>query len=96
MPADYNPHNNQGKEIVAGTPPSSFLDQTCESFLISSNENNGVILIHIGHFQSPMDNAYNGKKVSDHINSVLRIAKAINTPVCALHMYKDLPVFTVL
>jgi len=96
MPADYNPHNNQGKEIVAGTPPSSFLDQTCESFLISSNENNGVILIHIGHFQSPMDNAYNGKKVSDHINSVLRIAKATNTPVCALHMYKDLPVFTVL
>lgn len=93
LPEDYDPKSiDKTKKIVKGVPPTAFLDQTCETFLLSSNENNGVIVIHLGGFHSPMNTEYNGYKVVDHINSVLRVAKETNTDLCVLHMHRDKPV----
>lgn len=86
IPALYNPTNNQGKEIMVGSPPSKFLNQSCEQFLLNSTEVNGIILIHLCKFQNPMNNLFNGRKVLDHMNSVLRVAAMLDVPVCALHM----------
>ncbi len=92
VPSTYNPRNNQGKEIVVGQPPTGFLNQTCEMFLLNSLEANGIVLIHLCKHQDAMNNTYNGKKVVEHINSVLRVAKVTSTPVCSLYMTQDTPV----
>jgi hypothetical protein len=92
IPPGYNPSNNQGKEIMVGTPPTRFLNQSCEQFLLNSHDVNGIILIHLCKFQGPMDNLFNGRKVVDHMNAVLRVAAMLDVPVCALHMTEDVPV----
>lgn len=92
IPEGYDPRRNQGKEIMVGTPPTRFLNQSCEQFLLDSTENNGIVLIHLCKFQQPMDNVFNGRKVVDHMNSVLRVAAMLDVPVCSLHMTEDVPV----
>jgi hypothetical protein len=92
IPPGYNPRNSQGKEIMVGTPPTRFLNQSCEQFLLNSSENNGIILIHLCKFQPPMGNLFNGRKVVDHMNAVLRVAAIMGVPVCALHMTENVPV----
>lgn len=92
MPPTYDPTRNQGKEIVVGTPPTKYLEQSCELFLLNSLETNGIVLIHLCKFQGPMNNVLNGRKVVDHINAVLRVAALLDIPVCALHMTADTPV----
>ncbi len=94
VPRTYNPRSRVASErIVKGTPPTAFLGQTCESFLLNNaNASNGVILIHLDHHHAPMDTMYNGYKVVDHINSVLRVARLTNADLCVLHMAADQPV----
>lgn len=92
LPDNYNQNAYKAFDVVKGNPPNSFLDMTCERFLLSSNENNGVIVIHCGHFQKPMKIDYAGRPVIDHMNSVLRVAKLTGAGLCVLHMTKDLPV----
>lgn len=74
-------------KFVKGTPPTSFLDVTCEGFLANnSGANNGVVLIHLCAYSKGLDNEYNGKKVIEHIKSVISVAASTNTPVCSLSM----------
>jgi hypothetical protein len=79
--------NGDAKKFVKGTPPTAFLDMTCEGFLANNaGSNNGVVLIHLCAYSPGLDNVYNGKKVIDHIKSVLSVAASTNTPVCSLSM----------
>lgn len=91
IPKDYAPKIEK-PQIVVGTPPVSFLEKSCEQFLMDSNERNGIILIHLCAFQKPMNDQYNGKPVVDHMNTVLRVAKLLDIPVCSLHMKENTPV----
>jgi hypothetical protein len=79
-------------EFVKGNPPTSFLDVSCEGFLANSSENNGVVLIHLCNESEGLKNVYNGKKVIDHIMSVISVAGSTNTPLCSLYMTENSPV----
>lgn len=96
LPGNYDPASrDNARRIVKGVPPTDFLHQSCESFLMESarnGANNGVILIHLDNHQPPMNTTFNGYKVSEHINSVLRVAQVTGADLCVLHMQQEPPI----
>ena len=82
LPATFNPQVPVQDRLVA---QSAFLGQTVEQYLIDNAAGTGVILIHLSGFQPAMSDVYNSRRVVDHMNSVLRVAKAKNCDLCILY-----------
>jgi len=82
LPATFNPQVPVQDRLVA---QNAFLGQTVEQYLIDNAAGTGVILIHLSGFEPAMSQVYDGRKVVDHMNSVLRVAKAKNCGVCILY-----------
>ncbi|SFD34855.1 hypothetical protein [Pseudoalteromonas denitrificans] len=67
-------------------PPSAWLNQTVEQWLLTENGSVGVVIIHLSGLQDPMKDLFNGRASVDHMNSVLRIARLKGADLLCLHM----------
>jgi hypothetical protein len=70
--------------------PSASLHQTIEEFIYTAPAipavNIGIVMIHLGAFQQSMLDRYDGWRVLDHMNSVLRVGWNCHCDLCILHM----------
>jgi hypothetical protein len=82
LPNPYRPQLPHLERVVA---PSAFLNQTVEQYLLSTNDDVGVLLIHLTNHDPSLDLVFNTWKVVDHINSVLRVARLRGFELCVLH-----------
>jgi hypothetical protein len=67
-------------------PDSIWLNQTIEQWLLTTPGTKGILLIHLSNFQQPMNQVYSGRRVVDHMNSVLRIGRLCGCDLLCLYM----------
>lgn len=70
-------------------PPSRMLNQTVEQWLLKTPGTIGIMLIHLSDFQGQMNDMFNGRRVVDHMNSVLRIGQLRGCDLLCLFMKGD-------
>lgn len=68
-------------------PQSAWLNRTVEQWLLRTNHSRGILLIHLSDFQPPMNDVFNGRRVVDHMNSVLRIGRLRGCDLLCLYMH---------
>jgi len=65
---------------------SAWLGQCVEQWLLTTPGTKGILLIHLSSFQPPMNDVFNGRRVVDHMNSVLRIGRLCGCDLLCLTM----------
>lgn len=68
------------------------LGMTVEEYIYNTPGAKGIVLIHLGGFQAPMSNLFDGWSQLVHMQSVLRAANVMNHNICVLHMGNNPPV----
>lgn len=81
-PNMYNPHfTDRVTPVCAAVATPS---QSVEDFIYTSAAPVGVVMIHLSAYQNGMYHMVDGKRVVDHMNSVLRAARHNHGSACAL------------
>lgn len=88
MPAIFNPLGpGMYNAVTRLTPVCTAVatpSQTVEDFIYTSPAPVGVVMIHMSAYQNGMYQLIDGKRVIDHMNSVLRAARHNHGNACAL------------
>jgi hypothetical protein len=86
VPGNFNPVGQQNLRVFV-KPQSKSLNRTVEQFILEHSANTSVILIHLSEADvAGMDTTFNNRSTLTHICSVLRVARLMNCPICALTM----------
>lgn len=83
VPLNYDPSARPPRR---NRPHSAWLNQSIEQWLLTAPGTKGILLIHLSDYQAPMDEDFNGRRVVDHINSVLRIGRLCGCDLLCLYM----------
>ncbi len=84
LPLSYDPSLRPPR---LNQPPSAWLNQSIEQWLLTALGTKGILLIHLSGFHNnSMTQVFSGRRVVDHINSVLRIGRLCGCDLLCLYM----------